>query len=319
MDTMQPKELVSKLTVELDEALRLLKESEHLVNVKNLPESQSLPSNLLDQCLALCKQHYAAEPEPIRMVHHFACSGGTLISKCIASMPNTQLLSEVDPLSTPVAPSDKSRFAPTDMISLMRQSTRGVSTELIFDLFLNNLGTIYLELLNCGLRLILRNHAHSHYCRGAIIPERPSLLEMIETRFSTKSVVTVRDPIDSYMSLKNNGWVHFLPSTFDEYCARYAAFIRTYEGFPIIRYEDFINDPPSEMKKICNILDLPFNPDFREIFSVHRISGDSGRSGDTIEQRPRRSIDAALLREMETSAKYQYVRSLLGYSCECQA
>ena len=313
MDTMQPKDLVSKLTIELDEALRLLKESEHTVNTKNLPESQSLPSNLLDQCLALCKQHYAAKPEPIRIVHHFACTGGTLISKCIASMPNTQLLSEVDPLST-VKSSDKSQFTPTDMIALMRQSTRGVSTELIIDLFLNNLGTIYSELLNCGLRLVLRNHVHSHYCRDAIIPERPSLLEIVTTKFPTLSVVTVRDPIDSYVSLKANGWMQFSPPTFDEYCARYAAFIRSYEGSPVVRFEDFVNDPATEMKKICDFLDLPFNLDFLELFSVHRISGDSGRTGDVIEPRPRQPMDAVLLNEIENSSKYQYVRSLLGYT-----
>jgi len=70
------------------------------------------------------------------------------------------------------------------------------------------------------------------------------------------------------------------------------------------------------MKKNCEFLDLPFNPDFREIFSVHQMSGDSGRSGDTIEKRSRRPIDTKLLREMETSAKYQYVRSMLGYRSE---
>lgn len=314
MDTMQPKDLVSKLTVELDDALRLLKDSAHMVSTKNLSESQSLPSNLLDQCLALCKQHHAVKPEPIRTVHHFACTGGTLISKCIASMPNIQLLSEVDPLSTLLNPSAKRQFTPTDMVALMRHSTRGTSTELIINIFLNNLETVYSNSLGCGLRLVLRDHAHSHYCMGASIPERPNLLGIIATRYPALSVVTVRDPIDSFVSLKAFGSVHFSPPTFDEYCARYAAFIRSYEGSPIIRYEDFINDPPTEMFKICNYLNLPYNPNFSELFGVHRISGDSGRSGDIIEARPRRSISTKLLNEIETSTKYQDVRSLLGYS-----
>jgi Sulfotransferase family len=314
MDTMKAKDLVSKLTVELDEALRLLKESEHMVSAKNLTESQSLPSNLLDQCLVLCKQHYAAKPEPIRTVHHFACSGGTLISKCIASMPNIQLLSEVDPLSTLPSSSAQQQFTPTDMVALMRQSTRGISTELIINIFLNNLETIYSNSQDCGLRLVLRDHAHSHYCTEPSIPERPNLLGIITTRFPALSIVTVRDPIDSYVSLKAFKSVHFSPPTFDEYCARYVAFIRSYEGSPVVRYEDFVNDPSMEMFKICNYLDLPYNPNFSELFGVHRISGDSGRSGDIIEARPRRSIDTKLLNEIETSTKYQDVRSLLGYS-----
>ncbi len=314
MDNMRAKDLVSKLTVELDEALRLLTESEHTVNAKKLSECQSLPSNLLDQCLALCKQHYAQKPEPIRTVHHFACTGGSLISKCIASMPNIQLLSEVDPLSTPANPSAKEKFTPTDMVALMRYSTRGTSAELIINLFLNNLETVYSSSLSSGLRLVLRDHAHSHYCKGVSIPERPNLLGIIGNRFPVLSVVTVRDPIDSYASLKGEKWLHFSPPTFDEYCARYAVFIRSYNGLPLVRFEDFVKNPSTEMKRICDILDLPFNPDFSELFSAHLVSGDSGRTGNTIGQRPRQSIDAELLHEMETSVKYQNIRSMLGYA-----
>ncbi len=314
MGTRQKHNIISKLTVELDEALWLIREFQQDVDVKNFASDNALPSNLLDQCLALCEEHFETKPEPIRTVHHFACTGGTLISKCIASMPNTQLLSEVDPLSSLVRPSAKPKFTPTDMVTLMRQSTRGTSTQLLIDLFLNNLEIIYSKLIPCGLRLVLRDHAHSHYCSGAIILERPSLLDIIAARFSTLSIVTVRDPIDSYLSLKSQGWMHFSPSSFDEYCARYTYFIRSYEGMPIVRYEDFVNEPSTEMVKICNLLELPFNPDFPELFDAFQISGNSGRSGDIIEKRPRRSLDAAILSDMETSAKYQVVRSMLGYS-----
>ena len=34
-----------------------------------------------------------------RAIHHFACSGGTVISKCVAAMPHVALLSEVNPLN----------------------------------------------------------------------------------------------------------------------------------------------------------------------------------------------------------------------------
>ena len=81
----------------------------------------------------LCAQHEAVVfSEPIRTIHHFACTGGTLISKCIATMPNTQMLSEVDPLST-MLQSKKPKFALTDIIILMQQSTRGIESGLIID------------------------------------------------------------------------------------------------------------------------------------------------------------------------------------------
>jgi hypothetical protein len=228
-------------------------------------------------------------------------------------MPNTQLLSEVDPFNTPVKAPAKPQFAPTDMVTLMRQSTRGTSHELIAELFLNNLEVIHRQTMNSGLRLVLRHHAHSHYCRGNEVQDRPDLRTLVSSKFPVLSLVTVRDPIDSYLSLKANGWVHFTPATFDEYCRRYLAFIRAYEGVPIIRFEDFVNDPENEMAKICELLDLPFNPDFRDLFSVYRITGDSGRSGLVIESRPRRLVDAALASEIETSDCYQLLRSMLGY------
>ena len=36
---------------------------------------------------------------PIRVVHHWACSGGTIISRSLAQLPNVVLLSEVHPLA----------------------------------------------------------------------------------------------------------------------------------------------------------------------------------------------------------------------------
>lgn len=304
------------LAIELDEALGLLREFQQVAYPQNPEKKLTSPLTLLDQCMALCAEHSAGQPEPVRTVHHFACTGGTLISKCIASMPNTQLLSEVDPFSTPVSASTKPQFAPTDMVTLMRQSTRGTSHELITELFLNNLEVIHRQTTNAGLRLVLRDHAHSHYCRDSQVQDRLDLRTLVSNKFSVLSVVTVRDPIDSYLSLKANGWVHFAPATFDEYCRRYLAFIRAYEGVPIIRFEDFVNDPEIEMAKICELLDLSFNPDFRHVFSVHRISGDSGRSSDFIGCRPRRVIDNAFRNEIEKSDNFGQINSILGYSVQ---
>lgn len=305
--------LVSRLTVELDAALGLLKEFQQIGDVPALARDHVLPSNLLEQCLALCAEHSALQPEPIRTVHHFACTGGTLICKCIASMPNTQLLSEVDPLSTPVQSSAKPLFSPTDMVTLMRQSTRGATPELIMELFLNNLGVIYPESMRSGLRLVLRDHAHSHYCRGGDIPDRPSLRNLVASRFPVLSVVTVRDPIDSYLSLRANGWIHFTPPTFDEYCARYIAFLRAYQGVPIVRYENFVSRPEAEMQNLCNVLELPLNRDFPDLFDVHKISGDSGRSENAIRLRSRRLVDDALAGELIGSVNYRSLQSMLGY------
>jgi len=301
-----------KLAATIDEALGLLKEASYakeLVSVDDQP-----PASLLDQCLALCAQQQAVQREAVRTVHHFACTGGTLISKCIAAMPNTHVLSEVDPLSTlQKQQSLKPRFAPTDMVTLMLQSTRGAAPELVVELFLNNLEIIYSDSIRVGQRLILRDHAHSHFCVGNEIPERLSFRAVIASRFPTLSVVTVRHPLDSFLSLKSLKWIHFSPPTFDEYCKRYISFLKTYKDIPIIQYENFVNTPHDIMNNICTILELPFSEQFIDLFSVFKLTGDSGRSGNAIEPRPRRLIDSKLTEEIKDSKHYAVLRTMLNY------
>lgn len=306
-----PQHSVENLTAEIDAALDLLKG--FFLTRKSMTNNTKTPATLLEQCMSICTQQCLIQPDPIRIVHQFACTGGTLICKCIAAMPNTQLLSEVDPLSTPAKPPAQPQFAPTDMVKLMRQSTRGVSEELIIELFLSDLEIIYSKAVNTGQRLVLRDHAHSHFCKGSGIPVRPSLCDILKPKFPVRSVVTVRHPIDSYLSLKAKGWVHFSPAIFDEYCKRYVAFLCAYEGVPIVRYEDFVVDPQQVMQAICAILDLPFNEQFMDLFGVNKLTGDSGRSGDVIEARPRREIGAAMREEFLHLKNYEVLGNMLQY------
>ncbi|RRS33973.1 MAG: hypothetical protein OI74_06470 [Gammaproteobacteria bacterium (ex Lamellibrachia satsuma)] len=295
----------------IDEALDLLRRSSY--GEKALHAYQDDPGSLLEQCIALCEKNKSKKPEPIRTIHHFACTGGTLFSKCLAVMPNTQLLSEVDPLSTLGNNANSPKFAPTDMVTLIRQSTCGGNKELIMKMFLNNVEIIYKAALVIGMRLILRDHAHSHFCVGKNIPERKSLRQIVKQRFPVLSLVTVRNPLDSYMSLLCNKWVGFYPPTFDEYCRRYLAFINSYSGVPIIKYEDFVDSPQESMCHICNLLDIPYSDQFVDLFSVIKLTGDSGRRSDNIVIKPRRLMGNSLKQEVSESSHYRQLRLLLQY------
>jgi hypothetical protein len=264
---------------------------------------------LLDRC-----REYAdgAGAEPIRTIHHFACIGGTLITKCLASMPNTQVLSEVDPLSAGDQNSNR-RFFPTDLIGLARLSTRGADDALLQDIFIQGLKAIYQDCVRKGQRLIIRDHAHSHFCVGPRIPERPSLRAMIGSAFPCLSAIQVRHPLDSFLSLLANRWVHFEPGTLDEYCRRYIAFLDHYPSVRIFRYEDFIDRPEEVMEDMCRELRISYTPDFMDTFHVHRVSGDSGRSGKVIGTRPRRIIPEDVRGQLSESARFAELCQRLGY------
>lgn len=254
----------------------------------------------IEELLQDCEKLLASvRSEPVRTIHHFACTGGTLIAKCVAAMPNTQVLSEVDPLSRMT---DNRTFAPTDMVKLARASTRPVDSGLLIDIFLRSLSAIYDDAHDKGVRLVLRDHAHSQFCVQHYAGDRPTLREIVGQQYRTRSVVTVRHPLDSYLSLVKNRWLTFEPQTIEEYVQRYLAFLDRYEGCPTFRYEDIVANPVTTVAELCAALDLPFNNSFAETFSIYQLSGDSGRRGSIISARPRRAAPEDLAAEAARSA-----------------
>lgn len=296
----------------LREALDLLEPVE--VDGTSVGLQPAEPGSLLEQCVHLCEQQ-APQLEPIRLLHHFACTGGTVFSKCISAMPNVQLLSEVDPLAASQSSREAPRFAPTDMFTLLRQSTRGISDALVIKLFAGQIRLLHGHASLAGQRLVLRDHAHSHFCWGDRIPDRPTLRRMLldELEIPVLSVVTVRHPLDSFASLVRSGWVQFTPGTMDEYCCRYLEFLRQHADVPRFRYEDFTADPGATMALICEHLQVPFQPDFGELFDVFRLTGDSGRSATRVGVRTRLRDTDVIAMQASASPRYCELLEALGY------
>ena len=105
----------------IEESLDLLESVDWMKNDRTDLSADPLPS-LLEQCGKLAHEDPTAEPEPIRMIHHLACTGGTLITKCLACVPNVHVLSEVDPLTTLAQAGGK--FTPGDLMRLTEFSNR---------------------------------------------------------------------------------------------------------------------------------------------------------------------------------------------------
>lgn len=247
----------------------------------------------------------------LRTLHHLACTGGTVISKAVATQPNVALLSEVDPFS-PLGHAHP--FRPTDMIGLAKIGSRAVSSDTQARLFKASLDVLVQENADRGSYLVLRDHSHGKYTYGEDIGSYPGLRDFLSDAYDLRSAVTVRDPIDSYLSLRRNGWVHCQPATFDEYCRRMLVFLDDHAGVPLIRYEDFITDPQKGGSALCRALALPFNPDFPHLMPAVSLSGDSGRKGNRLALRPRYEIPEDQARDIRDSPNHAVLAERLGYS-----
>jgi hypothetical protein len=277
-----------------------------------LPANRERAEKTLRKTLEAAAQALADRPaKPVlRTLHHLACTGGTVISKAVSAQPNVTLLSEVDPFS-PMGHAHP--FRPTDMIGLAKLGSRAASVETQARLFRANLDVLVEENEAQGSYLVLRDHSHGKYTYGEEIGTYPGLRALLNETYDLRSVVTVRDPIDSYLSLRNNGWDLYTPAGFDEYCRRMLVFLDDHAEVPVIRYEDFVTDPQEGGAALCEALDLPFNPDFPHLMPAISLSGDSGRKGEKLELRPRREIPEEVLRDIENSPCHAPLAERLGY------
>lgn len=299
------------LQASLNEALEMLHDyaSDH---PESLSDVAPLPS-LLSQCEALCEA--APSPPPVRSIHHFACSGGTLISKCLASMPNVTLLSEIDPLSRmQTGARHKRSFMPTDLIHGARVALRPVGDDTALSMFRAALAELHNALNETGRHLLLRDHAHSQFCSDTAPSQRPTLHDILAQCGPVLSVVTVRHPLDCYLSLIKNGWQTFSPFTLEEYARRHMAFLDRHQGLPLFRYEEFVDDPDGQLERMCAELGLRFVPGAESLIQIVEISGDSGRSSAHISRRLRRAVSDEIETEIDESPGYAELCGRLGYA-----
>lgn len=233
---------------------------------------------------------------PLRSIHHFACTGGTLIARALNALPNTVVLSEMDPLSE-IIPQTTARmpFLPTDLVFALRKGLRPVDSAIVIDSFAAGVEAARAGLERMGQHLILRDHAHSQFCRDDVdYTARPTLREMLVARSEVVSVVTVRHPLDSFLAVQAKGWGSFDPFTLDTYAARYLAFLDRHAGLPIVHYEAFVAAPETVLKQLAGLLGLGDSPVAFDLMSAIRLSGDSGRNEGAIAPRPRRPVPEAV-------------------------
>jgi hypothetical protein len=272
---------------------------------------------LPQQCLARCERQQRP-PDAARTVHHFASCGGRLICKYIAAMPNVQLLSEIDPLRTMQYRHEQGpRSAPTDMLTLLRQDTRGDRQDPPVELTHQELRLVDADATERGQRLAVRDHPHSQFCYGATIPARPTLPDLLQLVLPLRSIMTVLGPVSRFISSTQNRWFQFTPPSLDDYCRRYLEFLDRHSGLPVFKYGDFMARPALVLQHICEVLDLPFNDGFDGVFEDFKLSGDSGSSGGRLAPRGPRDSETEFRAAPRASAHYRSLVDRLGYANDC--
>ena len=244
----------------------------------------------------------------IRTIHHLSCTGGTLISKCLAAMPNVIMLSEINPLTL-----GKIRFNPLDPLQQFQAQYKLLSRAELKKAYLARLEIIVEKCIELDKTLIIRDHSHSDFL-GKDVRNLNALLEFTSTKYKVKPLVTLRNPVDTYLSMKEKGWGRV--ENFNSYCERFLMFTEKYSSYPYFLYEDFVINPDSVLEEICGYYDIIFDSNYKNIFDDFQLTGDSGRTSKVISPRTHREYNQEFQQEVLKSEAFKKISKLFGYNFE---
>jgi len=252
------------------------------------------------------------------VLHHLASSGGTIFSKALAAQGNCMLLNEIHPYFSNI-PDDA--FSPTTVLDQFLARYRSdLSGDLIAEAR-QQLFRFQIKYL-CGLvgegrTLLLREWSHGDFFASERFSS--STLPLLDFTEPT-SLVSLRHPVDCFLSGKTyNAW-NPIKSDIDEFCRRYAkfyGFFRDRPGALMVKYEDFVARPDAFLKELCGKLGLEFNPDYMRDLNKYRLSGSSGRTSyDRIAPRPRRPMSEGEKNSFLRSENYVKACGLADYPAD---
>jgi hypothetical protein len=273
-----------------------------------------------EKSAAVAPQRRPGRP-PLRLLHHMARSGGTLISRCLGCMSGVLLLSEIHPLGTaqfnPLVQAQRwyGLLSSQDLAELKARGRIG---------FVDAIELIYQRAADAGQRLVIRDWSHLDFTGVPLVASpayRLLTADALAGRFELRQICTVRHPLDQWLSLRGLAVIQG-KLMLDDYMRGYRRFAEQAREIGFLRYEDFVADPDEVMKELCHRLELRFDRDFSERWSSYAfVTGDvaGSRGGVRIQPVPRRPAEPQLLDALQANPDYGTSLELLGYTHPAQS
>jgi len=251
----------------------------------------------------------------IRLLHQLARSGGTVISRCLASMEGVVLLSEIHPLGTrmfdPLQQAmDWYGLVTAAEIAALKNDRLG---------FAAVVGLVAQRCEEQGKTLVLRDWNHLDYIGMPYMQPayRPMLAESLQAEFELVRVATVRHPLDQWLSLTRNP-IFATGLGVGKYLKGVRRFAELAAGCGFCRYEDFTADSDAMLQQLCVSLQIPFDPEYRQRWATYtNITGDvlPGRSRPgEIRSLPRQDSGADALRDFTSRGDFRRILQSLHYT-----
>jgi hypothetical protein len=255
----------------------------------------------------------------VAVFYSFARSGGTLINRCLGSIPGNLVLSEVNPHGAGVPVAVQAR----DWLGLVPPSESAAFSAQPYGLQITALAE---SAARQGAHLVIRDWSALNFVRGiyfdyfcpSMVLEQPLYLERHGVR--ARGAVIVRRAAAVYGSLTRT-FEHLRDMPAADFGRCYLAYARAVSGLPRISFERFCASPPAELQRLCQSLGVAYDDAFVTRFaSFDRCTGDTSLP---VASRAGRSDRIMALPDDMTSAAWSAARAdpnceeadrLLGYA-----
>ncbi len=257
----------------------------------------------------------------VAVVHQMARTGGTLVNRCLGSMRDVQVLSEVHPLD----PQGKLTRQAAAWFQLLSEDDlpwlRDLSAHDPLMAFAEIVGRLAERSAEQGRHLVLRDWSHLDFL-GVPFVHRPPMQLLTERalrdRCDLRQAFVVRHPLHQYASCASRPGMapHLTPQRFVD---AYRAFAQVAADRGFQRYEDLVADPDEELRVLCERLHIALDLGYRERWQAYdKLTGDSAGPSRSFAQRdivalPPRSLDEGVLAALRDDPGYAESLELLGY------
>ena len=241
--------------------------------------------------------------------------------KCLGCMDGVALLSELHPrawdLFNPLQQAAEwfGLLTPSDITELQSQ---GAVT------YTHAIAVIEQRCKAHGDALVLRDWAHLDYTGYPFVTTpgyRPLLYTELADSFDIIRISTTRDPVTQWQSLTQLTVMQepLKSGAFgiEEFLVGYRKYAELCVETGFVRYEDFLRKPDLAMRKLCDHLQIKFDPSFIKKWPAYQtITGDivNQRSSNKIKIPPKRQIDLDLRKKFLANVDYHRACGLLGYN-----
>jgi len=257
-------------------------------------------------------------------LHHLSATGGTIITKILSTSDDFFVLNEKHPYF--LYTEDQNTFSPTRVMGelysrysaeIFKDKDISLKNKILSDLFLSELKSADHIAKEHNKTLLIRDWSHNDFlqsnseCKGAL----HELLKNTPDIDVTAKIVTIRNPIDSYLSCLKTTFIESIDNNWELYCNRSIMFYEYYkkQDCNIFKYEEIIKSPGKFIDEISALTGASFPTNYQERVDRYSFSGDSGRKSSKIGIRTTRREDIKLRNRLMTTDCYKKAEKILNY------